>query len=216
MRETWQPCWYLMWLFQCAYLAVSSMRTGTKVNLTATSCQVRTVRWWCGTMTATGAMCHVTTTCHTPARRVSVSFLHFNFSVVFQKKKKVIIRAKLFPAAFCGEPPQVRYAKVFGKKRSRYETNSKVRYYCQEGFVQKLNPVIKCLADGQWEEPLITCIPSEFITCSGLYYPSIHPSIHLFIQPSIHPSTAAYPSLGCLGSSLSGWAQTSISSVTYL
>uniref|UniRef100_A0A4W6D3G1 Brevican n=1 Tax=Lates calcarifer TaxID=8187 RepID=A0A4W6D3G1_LATCA len=45
----------------------------------------------------------------------------------------------------CGEPPQVPYAKVFGKKRLRYETNTKVRYYCEEGFVQKLNPVIKCL-----------------------------------------------------------------------
>uniref|UniRef100_A0A3B4ZM95 Brevican core protein-like n=1 Tax=Stegastes partitus TaxID=144197 RepID=A0A3B4ZM95_9TELE len=62
----------------------------------------------------------------------------------------------------CGEPPQVPFAKVFGKKRSRYETNTKVRYYCEEGFMQKLNPVIKCLPGGQWEEPLITCMPSEF------------------------------------------------------
>uniref|UniRef100_A0A3B4ZIP0 Brevican core protein-like n=1 Tax=Stegastes partitus TaxID=144197 RepID=A0A3B4ZIP0_9TELE len=61
----------------------------------------------------------------------------------------------------CGEPPQVPFAKVFGKKRSRYETNTKVRYYCEEGFMQKLNPVIKCLPGGQWEEPLITCMPSD-------------------------------------------------------
>ncbi|KAM9309964.1 brevican core protein [Pholidichthys leucotaenia] len=61
----------------------------------------------------------------------------------------------------CGEPPQVPHAKVFGKKRLHYETNTKVRYYCEEGFVQKLNPVIKCLPGGQWEEPQITCMLSH-------------------------------------------------------
>ncbi|XP_053288176.1 brevican core protein [Pleuronectes platessa] len=63
----------------------------------------------------------------------------------------------------CGEPPQVPHAKVFGKKRSRFETNTKVRYYCEEGLVQKLNPVIKCLPGGQWEEPLITCSPPRSV-----------------------------------------------------
>ncbi|CAG6014407.1 unnamed protein product [Menidia menidia] len=61
----------------------------------------------------------------------------------------------------CGAPPQVPFAKVYGKKRSRYETNSKVRYYCEEGFVQRLNPVIKCLPGGLWEEPLITCMSTH-------------------------------------------------------
>ncbi|TDH11267.1 hypothetical protein EPR50_G00059240 [Perca flavescens] len=61
----------------------------------------------------------------------------------------------------CGEPPKAPNAKIFGKKRLRYETNTKVRYYCEEGFVQKLNPVIKCLPGGRWEEPLITCIPTH-------------------------------------------------------
>ncbi|KAM8735488.1 brevican core protein isoform 3-T3 [Acanthopagrus schlegelii] len=61
----------------------------------------------------------------------------------------------------CGEPPKVPFAKVFGKKRMRYETNTKVRYYCEDGFVQKLNPVIKCQPGGQWEEPLITCMPTH-------------------------------------------------------
>ncbi|XP_029359711.1 brevican core protein [Echeneis naucrates] len=61
----------------------------------------------------------------------------------------------------CGEPPLVPHAKLFGKKRVRFETNTKVRYYCEEGFVQKLNPVIKCLPGGQWEEPLITCSPAR-------------------------------------------------------
>ncbi|XP_076593416.1 brevican core protein isoform X2 [Chaetodon auriga] len=63
----------------------------------------------------------------------------------------------------CGEPPKVPNTKVFGKKRLRYETNTKVRYYCEEGFVQKLNPVITCLPGGQWEEPLITCMPTHLM-----------------------------------------------------
>lgn len=67
----------------------------------------------------------------------------------------------LHPTASCGEPPKVPNAKVFGKKRQRYETNTKVRYYCEEGFVQKLDPVIRCLPSGQWEQPLITCKLSE-------------------------------------------------------
>ncbi|KAM7382877.1 hypothetical protein PAMP_002574 [Pampus punctatissimus] len=61
----------------------------------------------------------------------------------------------------CGQPPEISNAKVFGKKRLRYETNTKVRYYCEEGFVQKLNPVIKCLPGGKWEEPLIICLPTH-------------------------------------------------------
>ncbi|XP_038148330.1 brevican core protein isoform X1 [Cyprinodon tularosa] len=60
----------------------------------------------------------------------------------------------------CGEPPRVPHALVYGKKRSRYETNSRVRYYCEEGFIQKLNPVIQCLPGGHWEAPQITCIPT--------------------------------------------------------
>ncbi|KAK7886951.1 hypothetical protein WMY93_026572 [Mugilogobius chulae] len=60
----------------------------------------------------------------------------------------------------CSEPPKVAHAKVFGKKRLRYETNSMVRYYCEEGFIQKLNPIIKCLPSGQWEEPQVTCLPT--------------------------------------------------------
>ncbi|XP_078107872.1 brevican core protein [Sander vitreus] len=63
--------------------------------------------------------------------------------------------------SLCGEPPKAPNAKVFGKKRLRYETNTKVRYYCEEGFVQKLNPVIKCLPGGRWEEPQIICIPTH-------------------------------------------------------
>ncbi|XP_052350309.1 aggrecan core protein isoform X2 [Oncorhynchus keta] len=62
--------------------------------------------------------------------------------------------------SFCGQPPIIANAKVFGKSRLRYETNSKVRYYCEEGFLQTQNPIIKCLSNGQWEEALITCHPA--------------------------------------------------------
>ncbi|XP_041648483.1 brevican core protein [Cheilinus undulatus] len=68
----------------------------------------------------------------------------------------------------CGEPPTVPNAKVFGKKRSRYETNTKVRYYCEDGFIQKLKPVITCLPGGQWEEPLITCMPTHSVEDSSV------------------------------------------------
>uniref|UniRef100_A0A672FWM4 Brevican n=1 Tax=Salarias fasciatus TaxID=181472 RepID=A0A672FWM4_SALFA len=61
----------------------------------------------------------------------------------------------------CGEPPPVHHARVYGKKRTRYETNSRVRYYCEDGFLQRLNPVIRCLPGGKWEEPRITCLPGE-------------------------------------------------------
>ncbi|XP_070996560.1 aggrecan core protein-like [Oncorhynchus clarkii lewisi] len=62
--------------------------------------------------------------------------------------------------SFCGQPPIIANAKVFGKSHLRYETNSKVRYYCEEGFLQTQNPVIKCLSNGQWEEALINCHPA--------------------------------------------------------
>uniref|UniRef100_A0AAZ3Q7N0 Brevican core protein-like n=1 Tax=Oncorhynchus tshawytscha TaxID=74940 RepID=A0AAZ3Q7N0_ONCTS len=62
--------------------------------------------------------------------------------------------------SFCGQPPIIANAKVFGKSHLRYETNSKVRYYCEEGFLQTQNPVIKCLSNGEWEEALITCHPA--------------------------------------------------------
>lgn len=65
------------------------------------------------------------------------------------------------PPASCGDPPHVPNAKLFGKTRRRYETDALVRYYCEDGFVQALQPVVRCLPSGQWERPLITCRPGE-------------------------------------------------------
>ncbi|KAG9345295.1 hypothetical protein JZ751_009841, partial [Albula glossodonta] len=68
--------------------------------------------------------------------------------------------------SLCGPPPVVPNAMMFGKLRPRYETYSRVRYYCREGFWQRHYPVIQCLPNGQWEKPQITCIPAPVTTAS--------------------------------------------------
>lgn len=42
-----------------------------------------------------------------------------------------------------------------------------MRYYCDDGFVQNRNPVIRCLLGGRWEEPQITCTPGKGVSHSG-------------------------------------------------
>ncbi|KAJ8354610.1 hypothetical protein SKAU_G00221770 [Synaphobranchus kaupii] len=66
--------------------------------------------------------------------------------------------------SFCTLPPIVPNAMMFGKLHPRYETNSMVRFYCKDGFWQRHYPVIKCLPNGQWEEPQILCIPAPATT----------------------------------------------------
>ncbi|XP_067304617.1 brevican core protein isoform X2 [Pseudorasbora parva] len=61
--------------------------------------------------------------------------------------------------AFCGQPPIMTHAKMFGRRQLKYRANSQVRYYCEPGFIQRQNPVITCQSNGQWEEPKITCTP---------------------------------------------------------
>ncbi|XP_066557686.1 aggrecan core protein isoform X2 [Amia ocellicauda] len=60
----------------------------------------------------------------------------------------------------CGSPPEVENAQMFGKRRDRYEVNSIIRYHCNSGFTQRHLPVIRCMADGQWEQPRVECIDS--------------------------------------------------------
>ncbi|XP_051829765.1 aggrecan core protein [Antechinus flavipes] len=60
----------------------------------------------------------------------------------------------------CGDPPAVEHARTLGQKKDRYEINSLVRYQCNEGFVQRHVPTIRCLPSGHWEEPQIACIDS--------------------------------------------------------
>ncbi|XP_056611312.1 aggrecan core protein isoform X1 [Triplophysa dalaica] len=59
--------------------------------------------------------------------------------------------------ATCGQPPKVENAMMFGNKKERYQVNSIIRYQCKESFRQRHPPVIRCMADGQWEKPQVEC-----------------------------------------------------------
>ncbi|XP_056134776.1 aggrecan core protein-like [Lampris incognitus] len=61
----------------------------------------------------------------------------------------------------CGAPPEVENASMYGNRRERYPVNSIIRYQCHAGFTQRHLPVVRCRADGQWEEPQVQCIPFE-------------------------------------------------------
>ncbi|XP_019722761.1 aggrecan core protein-like [Hippocampus comes] len=58
---------------------------------------------------------------------------------------------------FCGAPPLVENAHMFGNKREEYPINSIIRYQCNPGFRQRHLPVVRCKTDGQWETPQVEC-----------------------------------------------------------
>ncbi|XP_078063400.1 brevican core protein-like [Mustelus asterias] len=57
----------------------------------------------------------------------------------------------------CGAPPALEEARVLGKPKPRYETDSIVRYQCKAGYTQRQLPTVRCQADGSWERPQIIC-----------------------------------------------------------
>lgn len=51
---------------------------------------------------------------------------------------------------------------MLGNSKDRYPVNSIIRYQCDSGFTQRHISVVRCLPDGQWEEPKVECIGGKY------------------------------------------------------
>ncbi|XP_048352249.1 neurocan core protein isoform X2 [Sphaerodactylus townsendi] len=71
-----------------------------------------------------------------------------NYNLPYVCKKDTVL---------CGSPPSVENAYPIGKKKEKYSVHSTVRYQCEEGFVQRHLPTIKCHVNGTWDRPRILC-----------------------------------------------------------
>uniref|UniRef100_A0A670KF43 Neurocan core protein n=1 Tax=Podarcis muralis TaxID=64176 RepID=A0A670KF43_PODMU len=75
-----------------------------------------------------------------------------NYNLPYVCKKDTVL---------CGPPPTVENAFPIGKKREKYSVHATVRYQCQEGFLQRHVPTIKCHVNGTWDRPRIVCTKRE-------------------------------------------------------
>ncbi|XP_063003410.1 neurocan core protein [Elgaria multicarinata webbii] len=71
-----------------------------------------------------------------------------NYNLPYVCKKDTVL---------CGPPPMVENAYPIGKKKEKYSVHSTVRYQCEEGFLQRHLPTIKCHVNGMWDRPRILC-----------------------------------------------------------
>ncbi|KAJ6664219.1 hypothetical protein lerEdw1_008438 [Lerista edwardsae] len=71
-----------------------------------------------------------------------------NYNLPYVCKKDTVL---------CGPPPLVENASPIGKKKEKYSVHSTVRYQCEEGFVQRHLPTVKCHVNGTWDRPRILC-----------------------------------------------------------
>lgn len=59
---------------------------------------------------------------------------------------------------------------MLGSSKERYPVNSIIRYQCDSGFTQRHLSVVRCMADGQWEQPQVECIEGEYITSGKILH----------------------------------------------
>uniref|UniRef100_A0A8D2Q3H3 Neurocan n=1 Tax=Varanus komodoensis TaxID=61221 RepID=A0A8D2Q3H3_VARKO len=65
-----------------------------------------------------------------------------NYNLPYVCKKDTVL---------CGPPPVVENAYPIGKKKGKYSVHATVRYQCEDGYLQRHLPTIKCHVNGTWD-----------------------------------------------------------------